>query len=263
MFDGADFQSDEVAAPSSLRRAPTAAVAASRLALASDEPEMAYVPRAASGRYGESKRPNVTALVVAAAVHVVAIAAVLLLRGEAPQERLDKRLTVVNLTPPPPPPAQQTPPPSKPDIVAPRTPIQLVQKTPVAVTPDPVPQPTPSAPVSAPAIAPAPGPSLAAAPAPPSTVRVSDLSARMTSGAPPRYPMDSRRKREQGTVVLSLVLGTDGRVETISVSRSSGFDRLDQAALSAVRKWRWAPMVQNGNPVQMKGVVEIPFVLKD
>lgn len=74
--------------------------------------------------------------------------------------------------------------------------------------------------------------------------------------------MESRRKREQGTVVLSLTLSVDGGVSVISVAQSSGFDRLDDAALRAVRKWRWAPTVRNGQPVMVRGQVEIPFVLQ-
>ncbi len=263
MFDGADFRSEEGTMSSPLRRARAAShPAAAASTLPANDAETDYV-RHASGRYGERRRPNFVAIAIAAVLHVLVIAGVLLIRAEAPRERLEKRLITVNLTPPPPPPSQKAPPPSQPDVVAPKPPIQLVQKQPqVATTPDPAPTSLPSAPVSAPAAAPSPTPSVAP-PAPPSTVHVSDLTARMIAGTPPRYPIDSRRKREQGTVLLALTLGVDGRVANISVSRSSGFDRLDQAALSAVRKWRWAPIVQDGKPVQVKGVVEIPFVIKD
>jgi protein TonB len=84
----------------------------------------------------------------------------------------------------------------------------------------------------------------------------------MVAGKPPRYPTESRRKREQGTVVLALVLGLDGAVEQISVSSSSGSDRLDRAALDAVRRWRWEPISRGGQPVKVRGSVEIPFVLQ-
>lgn len=85
----------------------------------------------------------------------------------------------------------------------------------------------------------------------------------MISGGPPRYPVESRRRKEQGTVELNLVLGLDGKVETISVAHSSGFARLDQAALDAVRRWRWAPTLRDGSPVKVRGTVEIPFVLSN
>ena len=74
-----------------------------------------------------------------------------------------------------------------------------------------------------------------------------DLGTQMVSGKPPRYPVDCRRRREQGTVVLALTLGVDGAVQSISVARSSGFPRLDEAALGAVRSWRWAPVLRGGD----------------
>jgi protein TonB len=49
---------------------------------------------------------------------------------------------------------------------------------------------------------------------------------------------------EEGTVTLGLLVGTDGRVVEISIANSSGFARLDKAALDAVRKWRWTPMMR-------------------
>lgn len=88
------------------------------------------------------------------------------------------------------------------------------------------------------------------------------MGTKMVSGKPPRYPIECRRKREQGTVLLSLVVGVDGGVQTISIARSSGFASLDDAARDAVRKWRWEPTVRNGQPVMVRGVVEIPFVLQ-
>ena len=99
-------------------------------------------------------------------------------------------------------------------------------------------------------------------PAPPSVVKASDLGTRMIAGEPPRYPVECRRRREQGTVVLALTLDLEGVVSAISIARSSGFSRLDDAALRAVRKWRWAPTMRDGQPVMVKGLVEIPFVLQ-
>jgi TonB family protein len=51
----------------------------------------------------------------------------------------------------------------------------------------------------------------------------------------PTYPLESRRLREEGTVVLNLLLGTSGRVEEIAVSASSGSPRLDKAALEGAQ----------------------------
>lgn len=205
------------------------------------------------GRYGTGRALNLPAIVTIVLIHAVAITALIQVRQHVIQAR-EAKLTVVNLTPPPPPPAQETPPPppTRPEVAAP-PPIVQTPRPPVqiATTPDPVPRPTPMAFTTA----------IIAAPAS-STVQAGDLSTQMLSGRAPRYPIESRRKREQGTVVLSLTLGMDGRVASISISRSSGFPRLDDAARDAVRGWRWAPTVRDGAPVMVRGVVEIPFVLQ-
>lgn len=215
-------------------------------------PALVDVPRS---RYGEKRGVNLIAIIVTAALHVALLAAALYVRYEALPAEKEMQLTVVDLTPPPPPPAPETPP-SPPQIVAPAPPILVPRPPTVVVTPDPVPQEKTL--IAAPAPAPAPP---MVAPSPPSVVQGADLSARMVSGAPPRYPVESRRKREQGTVLLLLTLDTEGRVSSISIARSSGFERLDNAALSAVRKWRWAPLIRDGKPVMVKGSVEIPFIL--
>jgi protein TonB len=57
----------------------------------------------------------------------------------------------------------------------------------------------------------------------------------------PRYPELARRLGRQGTVVLELALSPDGAVAEVGVSSSSGVDELDQAAVDAVRTWRFSP----------------------
>ncbi len=95
----------------------------------------------------------------------------------------------------------------------------------------------------------------------PSAVSGGDLSASMIEAVPPKYPYESRRLKEQGTVVLDVQLTPAGLVERIAVRQSSGFPRLDKAALEAVRRWRWSPTLRGGQPVAVRGVVEIPFAL--
>ncbi|MFT3964816.1 MAG: TonB family protein [Sphingobium sp.] len=212
-----------------------------------------------ANRYGEGKRLNSPAMTLTIALHIVLVAALFMVRDHFVHKR-ETKLTVMNLTPTaPPPPSEPEQPQTKPVVVAPRpivrTPVPPV--TMMQTTPDPTPQPValPPAPPSAVSAPPAP-------PAPPSIMQASDLGSRMVSGKPPRYPVESRRKHEQGTVVLMLILGVDGKVSSIAVNQSSGFARLDDAALDAVRKWRWEPIVRNGQPVMVKGLVEIPFVLQ-
>lgn len=215
-----------------------------------------------AGRYGEGRRFPLPAILLAIGIHVALAPALFSLGYQAVKTR-EASLTAVNLAPPPPPrPAApaQTESETLPTTVEPvTTSVPSPLPRPVIMTiPSAVPQLPPMAVAAPQAAAPAPAP---APPAPPSTVTSDALGTRMISGSPPRYPVECRRRKEQGVVELLLILGTDGRVETISVGKSSGFARLDDAALGAVRRWRWAPTMRDGAPVKVRGVVEIPFVL--
>lgn len=110
-------------------------------------------------------------------------------------------------------------------------------------------------------VGPAPVPPAATASAPPK-IATADLGLRLLSAPSPRYPFDARRRREQGEVRLTVLLDTDGRVKSISVARSSGSERLDEAALAAVRRWRWSPIIEAGVPVMVRGEVTVPFVIE-
>lgn len=77
----------------------------------------------------------------------------------------------------------------------------------------------------------------------------------------PRYPLESRRLREQGTVVLAVEVTIDGRVASVHVANSSGHPRLDRSALDTVKSWRFQPAMQAGHAVAARGIVEIPFIL--
>ena len=215
-------------------------------------------PLAPGGRYGDRRRINLPAVLLTLALHVALLGGLLHLQFRA-DDKTSVKLVSINLTPeapPPAPPAEERPEVALAPVAAPKPRIDVLRPAPpVAVTPEPRPI-TIAAPAS-----PAPAPPALAAP--PSVVKSDNLAAQMLSGRPPRYPLESRRKREQGTVLLSLTLGTDGSVAEISVARSSGFERLDKAARDAVRHWRWAPVRRDGQPVMVRGVVEIPFVLRD
>jgi protein TonB len=201
--------------------------------------------------YGASRKPNWPAILLIAALHAVTFIAlvkfdVIQIHKKPPPLKV---FDVVEIAPPPAVEPPKPQPRAEPIVPLVTTPTPMVQ----TITPPPpiVVAPPPSKP--APIVAPA---------APPAPMSVDNLEDRMIAGNPPRYPMESRRKKEQGTVVLRLVIGTDGRVEEVSIAQSSGFDRLDQAALQAARSWRWQPMTRGGQPVQVRGVMSIPFVLK-
>lgn len=193
-----------------------------------------------------------------------ALATINLTRPSAPASALKVvDVAPLDVTPPPPPaPAPETPAAAAPQVVAPPPlveaphPAPAIATTPVALPPAP---PVPVA-VIAP---PAPGPATPA-PSPPAetVVEGGDLSSKMLAATPPAYPLESRQRREQGTVVLSVTLGQDGRVDTVAVATSSGHFRLDRAALAAVRRWRWSPTTRAGVAVMVRGLVTIPFVLR-
>jgi len=78
----------------------------------------------------------------------------------------------------------------------------------------------------------------------------------------PVYPPLSKRLGEQGQVVYSVLIGTDGLPVSARLVKSSGFDRLDQAALSAVMRWRYSPGKRNGEATAMSFNVPINWVLE-
>lgn len=77
----------------------------------------------------------------------------------------------------------------------------------------------------------------------------------------PAYPMLSRRRREQGTVQLQVWVTTGGRAEKVEVVKSSGFERLDAAALATVKQWRFIPARRGEVAVASSVFVPIVFVL--
>jgi protein TonB len=76
----------------------------------------------------------------------------------------------------------------------------------------------------------------------------------------PRYPWISRRRGEQGRVVLEVAVAADGRAKEVRVKRSSGSARLDRAALAAVRAWRFKPALSYGRAVA--GRIDVPIVFR-
>ncbi len=66
------------------------------------------------------------------------------------------------------------------------------------------------------------------------------------------YPSASRRLGEEGSVTLAVLVGSDGKVTDVKVEKSSGFPRLDEAAVKQVpRSWRFIPGSVDGKPEAM------------
>ena len=79
---------------------------------------------------------------------------------------------------------------------------------------------------------------------------------------PPTYPAVARRREQQGTVTVKVLVGADGSVERAEIADSSGFDALDDAALDTVRsRWRFVPARHGGLAVESWVLVPIRFAL--
>ena len=174
----------------------------------------------------------------------------------------------VNLIPPPPVTQPRTlpPPPKLPPTLRPPPQPSVpptVAALPIATPTEPTLPPAPLQPadVAPPPPAPAP-PAQPAAPAGPVALG-GELAVVCPQRAPPRYPATSRRLGEEGTVVLRVELDEHGKVCMAQVSASSGFARLDTAALEAVRGWHCQPAQRNGRAVRAIAMQPFTFVLQE
>lgn len=77
----------------------------------------------------------------------------------------------------------------------------------------------------------------------------------------PSYPTAAALRGEQGTVVLLVHVQPDGLVSGVDVERSSGYARLDDSALDAVRTWHFLPSIEDGEPVGAVVPVRIVYAL--
>jgi protein TonB len=77
----------------------------------------------------------------------------------------------------------------------------------------------------------------------------------------PVYPALSRRIREQGRVMLRVLVSVDGIAERVELKASSGSARLDQSALETVRQWKFVPARQGDRAIAAWVVVPITFTL--
>ena len=174
--------------------------------------------------------------------------------------------------PAPPPPTKQQPPlptvvrqPPKPaaakaPAVAAPLPLAIADPTPSvnaplgATTPQPAPVPV-AAPVAA-------APVAAPAPPAPAAVQLPSSDANYLQNPRPPYPPISRRLNEQGTTTVRVLIGADGQPQRAEIAKSSGFTRLDEAAVSTVMRWRYVPGKRGGVAETMWFNVPINWVLE-
>ncbi len=167
----------------------------------------------------------------------------------------------------PPAPKAEPVPPTPP---APPTPVKKVQAKPPAPRPIAIADntPSPNAPTGVTTPEPAPAPMAApvaaapAAPAGPPTVQLPSSDANYLQNPKPPYPPLSKRLNEQGKTTIRVLIGVDGLPQRAEIAKSSGFDRLDQAAMATVMRWRYVPGKRGGVPEAMWFNVPINWVLE-
>lgn len=163
--------------------------------------------------------------------------------------------------PPPPPPMPpksilKAPPPPAPLITAAPTPVPapFVAPPPPEVPPPP-PEPAPPVPM---AVVTPPAP-----PAPPPPPKVIPASAVQYLEPPAlEYPRASRRLGESGRVLLRVYIDEAGLPRQVLLAQSSGFARLDEAALAAMKRARFKPYTENGQPTAGWAPAPIDFELE-
>lgn len=166
------------------------------------------------------------------------------------------------VVPPPPLPSRPAPTPVKQRVVKAPASDQTATPQPLAIA-DPT--PSPNAPVGV--TAPAPVATVVTAPVaatPPVSARAElpSSDADYLQNPKPPYPALSKRLGEQGKVVVRVLIGVDGSAQKAEIKQFSGFDRLDQAALSTVLRWRYVPGKRAGLPEAMWFNVPINFILE-
>ena len=85
-----------------------------------------------------------------------------------------------------------------------------------------------------------------------------------TSDAPkPKYPDTARRNGKEGRVLLRVLVNEEGRSAAVEVNRSSGIEALDQAAVEAIKRWRFTPARLGDSPIESWVRIPIDFRLND
>lgn len=173
----------------------------------------------------------------------------------------------------PPRPKAETPPPVPP-AKQPVAAAQAVPQKAAALPPAPMPvaiadaAPAPHAPTGVvasttptpPMVAPQAATPAAVAVAPPAPrVELPSSDADYLHNPKPVFPPMSKRLGEQGLVMVRAWIGVDGVAQRAEISQSSGFDRLDQAALATARGWRYVPGKRAGVPEAMWATIPIKF----
>jgi len=159
------------------------------------------------------------------------------------ETRLIEEAQIEHEAPPPPPPTFKGPPPVVIDMPA----VNAIVDAPVSSTIDATAKPK-----------------VEAAPPPKADVIVAPRQdkRRPITTVEEMYPAMSKRLGEEGSVTLLLTVNEEGRVTDSAVKESSGFERLDAAALNESKRWRLLPGTINGKPASMQYPFKITFKMQ-
>jgi len=84
-------------------------------------------------------------------------------------------------------------------------------------------------------------------------------SARLIFQPKPVYPPLAKQARISGSVQFTAIIGRDGTIQNLTIV--SGHPLLRQAAMDAVRQWRYQPTLLNGEPVEVVTQIDVNFTL--
>jgi protein TonB len=76
------------------------------------------------------------------------------------------------------------------------------------------------------------------------------------------YPAIARAAKVQGIVIIEAVIAKDGSVKDLKILRNGPLAALDEAALDAVKQWKYSPTLLGGQPVEIVMSVTVNFTLK-
>ncbi len=120
--------------------------------------------------------------------------------------------------------------------------------------------PAPDAPIAVP-LRPVAPPVVEAASAPDQPLSTPRFDAAYLKNPAPVYPASSRRQHEQGTVLLKVRVSPQGTALEVHVDHTSGSAALDEAAINAVRSWRFVPAQRGTTPVEAWVLIPVEFAL--
>ncbi|MGA9462829.1 MAG: M56 family metallopeptidase [Terracidiphilus sp.] len=93
----------------------------------------------------------------------------------------------------------------------------------------------------------------------PIAVSAKVMESQLLTKVAPIYPVEAKKERIQGKVVLNAVVGKGGSVENLTVG--SGPKELQKSALDAVRQWTYKPFLLNGDPIDVKTTITVTYTL--